>query len=208
MGPVRAACSHLDADFTDDASLFQAVRDAVATQYNNTGSKTCFDIGDAAHFMRGKPATVAGDRMSTQCTGSWDYQYCTEKDIYYCPNGQNCSDWDFEGIADGCQRNWGVRPRLDWTRIALSSKRLESSSNMVFSNGRLDPWHAGGVLHNVSSSVRAIIIENGAHHIDLMFSDPVDAGFPDIVAAREFEREAMREWVAQFNSAIQKRSIV
>ena len=30
-----------------------------------------------------------------------------------------------------------------------------------------------------------------------MFSDPADAAYPDILAAREFERAQMREWVAQ-----------
>ena len=31
------------------------------------------------------------------------------------------------------------------------------------------------MLQNLSDSVLAIIIPNGAHHIDLMFSDPVRA---------------------------------
>ena len=35
----------------------------------------------------------------------------------------------------------------------------------------------------------------GAHHIDLMFSDPADT--PDIVAARGFEVATMHGWVKQ-----------
>eukprot|EP00966_Prymnesium_polylepis_P097616 2261035-Prymnesium_polylepis.2 len=71
----------------------------------------------------------------------------------------------------------------------------------VASNDRCsDPCatgHGGGVLTNLSDSVLAVIIPNGAHHIDLMFTDPADAGYPDILAAREFERAQMRKWVAE-----------
>ena len=36
--------------------------------------------------------------------------------------------------------------------------RIESHSNIVFSNGLLDPWHGGGVLRDVSETVVALII--------------------------------------------------
>lgn len=60
-----------------------------------------------------------------------------------------------------------------------------------------DPWHGGGVLTNLSDSIFAIILPNGAHHIDLMFSDPADVDYPDIGWAREFERGQMRRWVQE-----------
>merc|ERR1719195_788372 len=120
--------------------------------------------------------------------------------MFYCPNGTfhraiNCSHWDFEAEADRCEATWGVRPRKNWARTGLSSKRIQAASNIVFSNGLQDPWHGGGILRNISDSVVAVVIANGAHHIDLMFSDPADAAFPDIVAARNLERDHMRRWV-------------
>ena len=37
----------------------------------------------------------------------------------------------------------------------------------MFSNGLLDPWSSGGVLKNISDSLVAVIIPEGAHHLDV-----------------------------------------
>lgn len=42
------------------------------------------------------------------------------------------------------------------------------------SNGKLDPWSAGGVLKNVSQTVKAYFIEGAAHHLDLRLPNPAD----------------------------------
>jgi len=47
-------------------------------------------------------------------------------------------------------------------------------SNIIFSNGTLDPWHAGGVLEQVSKESIAIYIENSAHHLDLRLPNEAD----------------------------------
>jgi len=213
--PVRAACKHLSRAPASDAELFEGVREAVAVYYNNTGSQKCFNVTGASRQrgMGGRlGATKAVADSPQQCQGSWDYQWCTEmtqpftqgtgKDLYYCPNGtyyakQNCSHWDFPSLAVGCEARWGVRPRKEWASTALASKRLPTASNIVFSNGLQDPWHPGGVLENISDTVVAVVIPNGAHHIDLMFSDPEDAAYPDIGHARAVEVVHMRKWVGQ-----------
>lgn len=94
--PVRQACSFVaavDATTGADRSLFEAVRAAVAVQYNNTGDKTCFDITgqlDAEatrprkmtappRRWRLSPLASAGLKSTgygpSSCMGDWGYQW-------------------------------------------------------------------------------------------------------------------------------------
>jgi Serine carboxypeptidase S28 len=66
--------------------------------------------------------------------------------------------WSWEGFVWGCQQQWGVTPRKLWANTQWGGRRLQYASNIVFSNGLLDPWHGGGVLTNLSESLQTIII--------------------------------------------------
>ena len=137
----------------------------------------------AAPSLQGRSGGDAAPRggprggVTSLCSGSWGYQWCTEMtqpftqgtadDIFFCANGtfyakQNCSHWDLPANIANCIDQWGVAPRPEWARVALGGKRTASASNIVFSNGLLDPWHGGGVLTNQSDSVLAVLIPNGA----------------------------------------------
>jgi len=96
--------------------------------------------------------------------------------------------------------------------------RIGASSNIVFSNGLLDPWSAAGVynaaamdptaseskgipglyLQNITSSgsMVAVIMEYGGHHTDLMYSSPNDP--PSISAARDVEEQFVRKWIHDY----------
>jgi len=65
------------------------------------------------------------------------------------------------------------------------------------SNGVLDPWSAGGVTQNITDSLVAVLIEDGAHHLDLRHKNPLDP--PSVVQARNIEKHYIAQWVKEYN---------
>ena len=63
------------------------------------------------------------------------------------------------------------------------------------SNGDLDPWSAGGVTYNISDTLVALIIPDGAHHLDLRAATAFDP--PDVVAVRATEVKLIGNWIQE-----------
>lgn len=123
-----------------------------------------------------------------------------------CSDGENDmfenESWDFNKYTEKCVKTWGVQPQ---GRLAISEyggKNIYAASNIVFSNGLLDPWSAGGVLHNISRSVLAIIIPDGAHHLDLRGSHKSDP--TSVIQTRNFHRQNILNWIRNYNYASKK----
>ena len=216
--PMRAGCAFLaDPALANanaagsDAALLAGVRQFAAVFYNRSGVEAeCLYNGQAAagrrkgdfsFRRRRRPMTRRerdgdGDRA---CPGQWDYQYCTQMvqpfasngitDMFYPP-----SPWDQKATAEGCLNQFGVTQRSDWANVGFPGSRLEHFSNIVFTNGYLDPWSGGGVLRNISveRDVLAFVLPNGAHHLDFMWSTPEDPD--DALEARDFIAAAVSRW--------------
>nr|KAG5711566.1 hypothetical protein BaRGS_016748 [Batillaria attramentaria] len=76
-------------------------------------------------------------------------------------------DWDIGYYSEQCKYNIGVAPREDWISLQYWGKEIMSASNIIFSNGLLDPLSQAGVLETLSPSLIAIQIPMAAHHLDL-----------------------------------------
>lgn len=191
--PIKVVCKHLQDDTLKGDKLLQAVADAVGVYYNNSGQAKCFNTSQQA-------VSALGDE-------GWYFQACTEMVMPLCSDGVNDmfpeTKWDFNEFAKECQRTSKVTPLKHWAEEMYGGKKIDSHSNIIFSNGLLDPWSAGGVTKNISDSLVAVIIEEGAHHLDLRHKNPLDP--PSVVRARNTEKFYMTKWIKEFNEKKKKK---
>jgi len=93
-----------------------------------------------------------------------------------------------------CKQTWNLNNiREDWPPTEYWGYNIQAASNIVFSNGLLDPWHRGGPLQDVSDTLVAVVIADGAHHLDLRGADPRDP--QSVRAGRLKEVEHIIKWI-------------
>jgi hypothetical protein len=83
-----------------------------------------------------------------------------------------------------------------------------NATNIIFSNGALDPWWAGGVLPEVcpkNSEVYCLFIDQAAHHLDLRGTDPADP--VAVTKAREEEKKIILGWLSSGQLKGEKRQL-
>ncbi|CAG0879563.1 unnamed protein product [Darwinula stevensoni] len=186
LQPIQELCNRLRNPELPPKELLMQLNHAIQVGFNYTGKKNCLEYRDAD--MHG---------LSTQ---GWDYQACTEMVMPMCSDGIHDmfepEAWDYGQFAKNCQKLFGTVPRPYMVPIIYGGKDLKYASNIVFSNGLLDPWSGGGILKNVSDSVIALIIPEAAHHLDLRASDPADP--PSVREARLIEKAHIRSWIKQY----------
>ena len=106
----------------------------------------------------------------------WSYQACTEMVMPFCYDGINDmfekSDWDIAAYTAQCQEMWGPEgvPRPELANSLYGGRNLDSATNIVFTNGLLDPWSSGGVLKSseTKGGVVAIIIPEVNQGVNIM----------------------------------------
>ncbi|CAM9276526.1 unnamed protein product [Phaeothamnion confervicola] len=169
--------------------LLRGLGAAASVYYNASGAMTCLPFGTPVN----NESSIDGEL--------WNYQSCTEMVIPMSMNGVTDmfwpAPWDEDAFEVGCRAQFGVTPKPYWAVTEYGGRSINTLSNVVFSNGLLDPWSGFGVDAAAAAAagpdVMALPIANGAHHLDLMFSDPADP--PSVVEARRVELAAVRRWI-------------
>ncbi|KAL1524642.1 hypothetical protein AB1Y20_019529 [Prymnesium parvum] len=197
--PMRVACAFFEgmSDETPEDELLHAMASAAGVLYNASGTLPCMKLPSDPNF-----------------DGIWDYQWCSERlpqETYFPLDGIHDMFWtrpaNKSAINERCAAKYGVRRDSMW--IAATSSFMEGAqgaSNVIFSNGEYDPWRAGGVLTNLSDSIVALQVPRGAHHLDLMFSHPLDP--PEVRAVRDAEEAIVRGWISKHSDAAREQGLV
>jgi lysosomal Pro-X carboxypeptidase len=184
--PMSLACGYFNNSQSED-QILEALRDFSGVFINCTGKLQCYDLSGTVNNETKRDGML------------WDYLWCTGIQQPFSQNGVTDMFWpsqyNLNGSIAECMRNWGVKPRPMYPAINYGGRKLQYASNIVFSNGILDPWHGGGVLQSASDSVVAVLIENAAHHLDLMFSNPLDP--VSVKQAREIELQNIQKWITE-----------
>ncbi|XP_007440930.1 lysosomal Pro-X carboxypeptidase [Python bivittatus] len=185
--PVQAICKYLKNPKLSDRLLLQNIFQAIDIYYNYTGRASCLNLTHTATKSLGLQG--------------WYYQACTEMVMPMCSDGINDmfepQKWDFRTYSEDCFKTWGVRPRPSWIPTLYGGKNISAHSNIIFSNGGLDPWSGGGVTQNITDTLVAIVIPEGAHHLDLRANSPFDP--KSVLQARLLEVQYMKLWLQKQN---------
>lgn len=198
--PFRAACSgaladpHLNSGGDGDA-LLAALADAVGVYYNYSKTQPCFDTGRGSNDDSDEDGAL------------WDYQYCTEMFMPMSRDGVRDmffeQPWNETAAVLECERRWGVRPKTLWATTVFGGRRLSWASNVVWTNGYLDPWAGLGVQESLSPSLVAMILPGGAHHLDFMWSNDLDP--EPVIEARKTQMKLIRQWMLNKYRAVATR---
>ena len=182
--PMRVACEFMMDSTTDNTTLLQNLMKTISVVYNVTEDVSCYDID-----------------VNPTTGGHWDYMVCSEGIInelpYFeakgWPNDMFYPQpaWTHEMFDAHCEPTYGIKTRWGWLNTTYGAGNVEGATNIVFANGDYDPWHSGGILHNVSDTVRSYIIPEGAHHLDLLFTTQSDPPLVQWVRSEEMRHVRM-----------------
>ncbi|XP_037696975.1 lysosomal Pro-X carboxypeptidase [Choloepus didactylus] len=191
--PMKVVCQHLRNPNVSDQNLVENIFQALNIYYNYSGQAKCLNISETA----------------TSSLGSlgWSYQSCTEMIMPFCTNGVDDMfephSWNLEELSRECFKQWGVRPRPSWITTLYGGRNISSHKNIIFSNGELDPWSGGGVTKDITDTLIAINIPQGAHHLDLRANNALDP--QSVLLARSLEVKHMKEWIRDFHARPEKK---
>jgi len=141
-------------------------------------------------------------------SSGWYVQTCNDMPM---PMGddpsQSCftwTNWDEDLFNKTCEFKTGMTPRHDFALDFFGGRDValdwEGTSNIIWSNGEYDPWHAGGVLEDVNPENYVFFMPESAHHLDLRTPNEADPIF--VKQTREREEKIIKGWIEEYQNQV------
>jgi len=196
--PVTVACDTLVRAYNSDENILDA---AVEVTYMALGADrdTCMPtIGPQG------PGNIPGDGPGP---GQWGYQSCTETLHKFSSRGIRNYSFDYTTSAyEPCMSNYHITPDPNALTSRYGGYSLVNGdadiTNIIWSNGALDPWSGGGFYPQYAPEDAAkrgmhfFMLETGAHHLDLRGPHPNDPA--EVTTVRQHEEIIIWEWIQEF----------
>lgn len=143
------------------------LKNASDIYFNYTGQIQCSNINDtdATGNLDGAGWNIlACNQLAMPTSMGADSMFLTEP-------------FNYTEYTKFCQDTYGLTPNYEWALDNFGgynyTKDFKPYTNIIFSNGELDPWMAGGVTSWTNIYTPFYVIKNAAHHLDLRL--PVDS---------------------------------
>ncbi len=167
---------------------------AVDVFFNYTGTEKCLDIGNTNNTNSSNP-----NATETELNG-WSYMACTEMIMPMEKNGVtdmfNPLKWDLEAFSRDCRKEWNADVRPNWIFDFYGGRdfynEINQYSNILYINGKMDPWNAGCPKHSSNPSV-LVFEADSAHHLDLRLPNEKDP--ESIIQARKLMEVLIKKWI-------------
>jgi hypothetical protein len=183
-----------------ETSLLTALAASTNVYFNSTvaefptsGQYLCTDMGDV-------------DGTGSLDGAGWNVLACNQLAM---PIGYGDTsmfipqEFDYVAYEKMCQTTYGLTPYWNWALDYFGGYNINTDflavTNLIWSNGELDPWRAGGLNSNVTADGTgiALYIEGGAHHLDLRGPD-AGQDPASVTEARDIETANIKSWIAEY----------
>lgn len=197
--PVKAACDAASDTISQlNTNEYDYLR-AISSVYNTFKWPKCMNISD--------------DETKSIYSKRWDYFYCNElvQPSLYSRNGVTDMFWppvlwDQEETDRVCLTNYKLKPQYDWVLDQFGGRNpkhdFASLTNVIFTNGDYDPWIFGGVTEPLNDQTLVLIIEKGAHGLDLQL--PRDDDLEALTDVRSKETAEIKMWISKYRDLDKK----
>ena len=160
--------------------------------------------------------SITSCELGTQVPGdgpggrtAWSWQSCTETLHEFSSRGIRNFTFSYDRESELCGETFDATTMPDPRALTREFGGYELSdggakmSNIIWSNGMLDPWHGGGFLKhmdivNDDHGKHWIRLWKGAHHYDLRGPHPDDTD--EVLRVREYEEKVIWNWIKDATS--------